>query len=205
MTIKPRVAVHAADAITRVGLASCLERRPHLVPSEMGEADVVVVAVGNADATTLDTLRDLPAPDRARYVLVVGGGWYIDPSAAVACGVRAVLWRAEANPTALVRTVVSVANGQAWLPPTVQGRLLDQVEHVQREVLRPRGLTASGLTAREVDVLRLVSEGMDLSEIAQKMSYSERTIKKIVSSVMGRLGLRNRVHAVSYAIRAGLI
>ncbi|MFD7135404.1 response regulator transcription factor [Streptomyces sp. NPDC059894] len=202
---KPRVAVHAADPITQVGLASCLERRPHVVPAAMEEADAVVVAVETADAATLDILRGLPAPERARFVLVVGGGWYVDPSAAVECGVRAVLWRAEANPAALVRAVVSVANGQAWLPPTVQGRLLDQIEHVQREVLRPRGLTPSGLTSREIDVLRLVSEGMDLSEIAVRMSYSERTIKKIVSSVMGRLGLRNRVHAVSYAIRAGLI
>ncbi|GAA4812143.1 response regulator transcription factor [Streptomyces ziwulingensis] len=202
---KPRVAVYAADPITQVGLAACLERRPQLLPSAVEEADAVVVAVETADAATLDTLRDLPAPERARFVLVVGGGWYLDPTAAVESGVRAVLWRADADPAALVRAAVSVANGHAWLPPTIQGRLLDQVEHVQREVLRPRGLTASGLTAREVDVLRLVSEGMDVSEIAQKMSYSERTIKKTVSTVMGRWGLRNRVHAVSYAIRAGLI
>ncbi|UUU23648.1 helix-turn-helix transcriptional regulator [Streptomyces sp. DSM 40750] len=202
---KPRVAVHAADPLTQLGLESCLDRRPQLEPAALEEADVVLVAVETADATTLDTLRDLPAPERARFVLVVGTGWSVDPSAAVECGVRAVLWRAEANPTALVRTVVRVAAGQAWLPPTVQGRLLDQVAHVQRDVLRPRGLTSSGLSAREIDVLRLVSEGFDLAEIALKLSYSERTIKKIVSSVMARLGLRNRVHAVSYAIRAGLI
>ncbi|MFC4508398.1 MULTISPECIES: helix-turn-helix transcriptional regulator [Streptomyces] len=202
---KPRVAVHAADPLTQLGLTSCLERRPQLTLTPLEEADSVVVAVETADTTTLDTLRSLPAPDRARFTLVVGNGWYADPSAAVECGVRAVLWRSEATPATLVRTVVSVAAGQAWLPPAVQGRLLDQVEHVQREVLRPRGLTPSGLTSREIDVLRLVSEGMDLAEIALRMSYSERTIKKIVSSVMGRLGLRNRVHAVSYAIRAGLI
>jgi DNA-binding NarL/FixJ family response regulator len=54
-----------------------------------------------------------------------------------------------------------------------------------------------------VDVLRLVAEGMDTSYIARKMNYSERTIKKVLADLMRRLDLRNRAHAVSYALRRG--
>ena len=69
----------------------------------------------------------------------------------------------------------------------------------------PRGLTISGLTEREVEVLRLVADGFDTAEIAKKLSYSERTIKNILHDVVSRFGLRNRAHAVAYALREGLI
>jgi len=54
-------------------------------------------------------------------------------------------------------------------------------------------------------VLRLVADGLETSEIASRLSYSERTIKKVLHEVMTRLQLRNRSHAVAYALRNGLI
>jgi DNA-binding NarL/FixJ family response regulator len=85
------------------------------------------------------------------------------------------------------------------------GQLLDHVGQLQRQVLDPRGLTLSTLTVREVDVLRLVSEGFDTAEIAVKTAYSERTVKNILHEVTTRLQLRNRAHAVGHAMRHGLI
>jgi DNA-binding NarL/FixJ family response regulator len=61
------------------------------------------------------------------------------------------------------------------------------------------------MTDREIDVLRLLAEGRELTEIAQKLAYSERTVKNILYGVMKRFQLRNRTQAVSYAHRAGLI
>lgn len=72
-------------------------------------------------------------------------------------------------------------------------------------MLGPRGLTASGLETREVDVLRLIAEGLDTAEIADRMKYSERTVKNILYAMMTRLNLRNRSHAVAYAMRSGII
>lgn len=200
-----RAAVQALDPLTKAGLTACLGAGPQVTLTAVEEAEAVVVAVNSVDASALDLLRSLTAPAQARFVLVADGGWHADPAAVAEHRVRAVLWRAEADVAALVRAVRVVAVGQACLPPVVQGRLLDQLEYIQREVLNPKGLTASGLNCREIDVLRLVSEGMTLSEIADSLSYSERTIKNIVSAAMIRLGMRNRVQAVSYAIRAGLI
>ena len=61
------------------------------------------------------------------------------------------------------------------------------------------------LSAREIDVLRLAADGFDTDEIARKLCYSRRTVANIVHSVIIRLNLNNRTHAVAYAIRVGLI
>ena len=63
----------------------------------------------------------------------------------------------------------------------------------------------SGLTEREIEVLRLVAEGLDTAEIADKLAYSERTIKNVIHDITSRLCLRNRTHAVAWAVREGLI
>ena len=91
------------------------------------------------------------------------------------------------------------------MPPDLLGRLLEQVGRLQRQVLAPRGLAFSGLTPRETEVLRLVAEGHDTSEIASRMCYSERTVKNVLHDLTTRLQLRNRAHAVAYAMREGLI
>jgi DNA-binding NarL/FixJ family response regulator len=61
------------------------------------------------------------------------------------------------------------------------------------------------LTDREIEVLRLLSDGLDTNEVSQRLYYSERTVKNIIHDVTSRLDLRNRTHAVAYAIRQGLI
>jgi DNA-binding NarL/FixJ family response regulator len=116
-----------------------------------------------------------------------------------------VLWRADFTAARFTGSIVSVAEGGGDFPPLLQGRLMDEVQRTYRDVLAPQGLTASGLTEREIDVLRLVSEGFTVEEIAQKLRYSERTVKNVIHGLMKRLNLRNRVHAVAYALRCGLI
>ena len=54
-------------------------------------------------------------------------------------------------------------------------------------------------------MLKLVAEGLETGEIARRLSYSERTIKNVIHDVTSRLGLRNRSHAVAFALREGLI
>jgi DNA-binding NarL/FixJ family response regulator len=83
--------------------------------------------------------------------------------------------------------------------------LLDYVNNLQASVLSPRGLSLTGLSDRELDVLRLVAEGLETSEIAERLCYSERTVKGVVHEITTRLRLKNRAHAVAYAVRHGLI
>lgn len=124
---------------------------------------------------------------------------------AVEFGVSGVLRRADATADRIVHLLQSAAAGNGNLPPDLLGRLLGQVSRMQRQVLAPRGLSHTGLSDRETQVLRLVADGKDTQEIAREMSYSERTVKSVLHDITTRLQLRNRSHAVAYALREGLI
>ena len=91
------------------------------------------------------------------------------------------------------------------MAPDLLGRLLEQMNRVQNNVLAPRGIGPTGFTTREVEVLRLLADGCDTSDIAVQLAYSERTIKNVIHDLTSRLQLRNRSHAVAYAMRAGVI
>ncbi|MEC3993803.1 response regulator transcription factor [Actinacidiphila sp. DG2A-62] len=211
LTDTVRVAVHSSDELTRAGLVSYLRYDRRLSLAETArEADVTVVAAEVANASTLGLLHRLAEdagaePGGLNFVVVVGRRWEADVSAAVDRGVRAVLPRGSFAATEFAQTLISVAQGGGSLPAPLQGALMEQIRVIQREVLAPRGLSASGVSAREVDVLRLLAEGCELADIADRLRFSERTIKYVLYGLMKRLELRNRTHAVSYAIRTGLI
>jgi DNA-binding NarL/FixJ family response regulator len=105
----------------------------------------------------------------------------------------------------LVRAVRTVAAGDAQLSPAVTKRLLEQVaRRLPAAVKRDTG-SLGELTDREREVLRLMAVGMSNAEIASALVVSEPTVKTHVSSVLQKLGLRDRVQAVIYAYENGLI
>lgn len=121
------------------------------------------------------------------------------------CGVVSVLPRRGIATGLIMRAVISSHTGGAMLPETVTRWLVDETRTFQSDMLASNGLQAGGLTPREVDVLKLLADGTDTPHIAQVLSYSERTIKKIIQDMLTRLNLHNRAHAVSYALRVGAI
>ena len=205
---KIRLAARVPDPLSRAGITGYLRIRPdiELLPDgRLAEADVVLLVTDVLGAGIVEELRELGTQTDSRFVLIADRFGDADPLALVELGVVGVLWRAEASAERLAKLVVSAANGVVDLPREVQSRLVADVAKLQRTVLAPKGLTASGLEDRELDVLRFLSEGLDTAEIAKKMRYSERTVKGILYNVTNRLSLRNRVHAVAYAIRAGVL
>jgi len=204
------VVVHAPDPISRSGMTSALGFRPEVrvVAEEALDGVLLHVAVAVADEVddgTVRLLRRLQRLGGARVVLIVTR---IDDAgllAAIEAGACGVLRRAEASPERLVSAIRTAAAGDGTVPPDLLGRLLDQVGQLQRNVLTPRGLSFSGVSDREAQVLRLVADGFDTAHIARQLSYSERTVKNVLHDVTARLQLRNRSHAVAYALRAGII
>ncbi|MFI0485450.1 LuxR C-terminal-related transcriptional regulator [Actinomadura sp. 9N215] len=198
-------AVHAPDPITYEGVVGGVRGRPELSLVEESDAVVVVVVAETVDEQVKKVLRRLSRSVGARPVLIVSDLKEAHLLEVVECGVVAMLWRREARPDGIVRAVVAAAGGNGSLPPDLQGRLLKQVGRIQRGA-NARGLaTATGLADREREVLCLIADGLDTSEIAGKLAYSERTVKNVLHGLMTRLQLRNRAHAVAYALREGYI
>lgn len=208
MTTKISVYVYAHDPISQAGLASQLRSRPEVRIVEEADLDSAQVAVVVADDVSEEATRVVRAIQRngvPRVVLVVTRLDDASMVAGVEAGACGLLRRADARPEVLVEAIRGAANGDGAVPADLLGRLLEHVGRLQRQVLAPNGMTLSGLTEREIEVLRLVSEGMDTAEIAGQLAYSERTIKNIIHDVTARLNLKNRSHAVAYAVRQGLI
>ncbi|MBR8639392.1 response regulator transcription factor [Streptomyces tuirus] len=202
------VAVHAPDPISRAGALSQLRRFPEVELREesgSGPGTVALLIEDVLDDTALTRLRRLVRSEGARAVLVVAALRESELLDVIECGVGAIVWRREATATRLVQAVLAAARGDGDLPADLLGRLINQVGTLHRSAAGRPGAPASGMTAREVDVLRLVAEGLDTGEIASKLSYSERTVKNVMHGLTTRLHLRNRAHAVAHALREGYI
>jgi len=194
-----RVAILAMDLLTRAGLRTELRDRPGIeLLDDPAEAEVVVAV---ADSP----IRELLIPPTCRLVLVADQPGPTELLAAVEHGLAVLVPRAEATTPRLLRAIADAHRGLGDLPPEQLGHLLRGLSELHRDVLAPRDLTLAGLSYRETDVLRLLSEGFDTAQIATKLSYSDRTVKNILQGVLGRLDLRNRTHAVAHAVRLGLV
>jgi DNA-binding NarL/FixJ family response regulator len=214
VTERPQVAekisvlIHANDPVSYAGVASQLRTRPEMAVvdgDDVGAAAVALVVADHVDEEALRVVKAMRANGSRRVVLMAT---HLDDGsllAAVEAGACGLLRRNEAVPETLLKTLARAAEGDGTVPPDLLGRLLEQVSYLQRQVLAPRGLTFSGLSEREIDVLKLVAEGLDTNEVADRLCYSERTVKNVIHDVTTRLRLRNRTHAVAYAVRQGLI
>uniref|UniRef100_A0AAU3GTB1 LuxR C-terminal-related transcriptional regulator n=1 Tax=Streptomyces sp. NBC_01401 TaxID=2903854 RepID=A0AAU3GTB1_9ACTN len=200
------VSVTAPDPISREGAVSQLRRHPEVELREESRPGTVALLIEDAlDETALTRLRRVVRSEGARAVLVVDTIRENELLDVIECGVGAIVWRREATAHRLVQAVLAAARGEGDLPADLLGRLINQVGTLHRGGAGRHGSPALGLTAREVDVLRLVAEGLDTGEIAGKLAYSERTVKNVMHGLTTRLHLRNRAHAVAHALREGYI
>jgi len=109
----------------------------------------------------------------------------------------------DVQPAQLVDAVRIVAGGEALLAPTVTRRLLDRFARELPDREPPPALDS--LTSRELEILRLLAGGLSNAELAERLVVSEATVKTHVSSVLRKLGVRDRVQAVVIAYDAGLV
>ncbi len=208
MTAPIHVSVYAADPVSESGVVGQL-RSQHdlaLLPTDSARPPEVAVIVADlVDEHTIRMIERARRRPQTRVVAVVGrvdGGGVL---AAVEAGVTALLRRVDATRERLVEAIRVAASGEGMLPPDLLGRLLSHDDTAAAPTPAGPRLTFGGLTPRELTVLRLVADGYSTSEIAQRLAYSERTIKNALHDLTSRLQLRNRSHAVAFALREGLI
>jgi NarL family two-component system response regulator LiaR len=105
----------------------------------------------------------------------------------------------DSDPEELVQAIRQVHRGEASLHPMIARKLLQELA---RPLEQPP--TPDPLTQRELEVLRLVAQGLDNQEIADRLVISEATVRTHVSNILSKLHLASRTQAALYALREGL-
>ncbi len=107
----------------------------------------------------------------------------------------------DVGPDDLADAVRRVARGEAILHPRVAARVIQELHGAAREDASP----FAELTERELEVLRLIAEGLSNAEIAERLVISEKTVKSHVSNILSKLHLADRTQAAVYAWKRGLM
>ena len=177
----------AADGSEVVRLADSLKPDVILLNLEMP---------GLSGVAALEKLRDADSP--ARTIIFTAYDTDERILGALRAGARGYLLKGAAR-TEIFDAIRTVHAGGSLLQPVVTGRLLD---HMSREQPSPE---PDPLTPREIEVLALLSQGLQNKEISARLFISERTVKFHVSSLMHKLGADNRTETVTIAAQRGLI
>ena len=200
----------------RAGLTAALQAAGYDVvgQAEDGESAVALAEIEQPDIVLLDVLMPgmsgiealakiaAVAPDAA-VVLLTGSESEEDLIAAVKLGARGYIVK-DMPFDQLVVSIDSVAGGGAALSPVMAGMLFDLTRQLvlHQDLIGTRKPT---LTAREIEVLEMVSDGKTSKQIGDLLYISENTVKNHIRNILDKLGLHSRNEAVLYAVRENLI
>lgn len=159
--------------------------------------DVILMDLMMPELDGLGALQELK-PLGARVIMLTS---FLDAEKALACieaGAMGFLTK-DIQPSDLVDAIRAVYRGEPRLHPEVTKRLMTR----NLNPAPPSGKEV--LTARELDALRCLAQGMTNREIAEKLVISETTVKTHISSILSKLQLADRTQAALYAVRQGLL
>jgi two-component system, NarL family, nitrate/nitrite response regulator NarL len=166
--------------------------------------DVVIMDLNMPGMSGVEATRALAAQAPAsRVVVLTVSGDETSVTEAVLAGACGYLLK-DADVDDILAAIRAAAAGESWVSPRVAGSLLERVRRGGgAPEAAPDGVDA-GLSDRELEVLRLIAQGKENTEIAADLFMSPKTAKNHVSSILAKLQLQNRVQAAVYAARRGL-
>ncbi|HZP43832.1 MAG TPA: response regulator transcription factor [Candidatus Binatia bacterium] len=118
-------------------------------------------------------------------------------------GAKGVILKDSARQT-LMQAIHTVCAGQVWVDPRMAGALVEEISSIGSEGSSGNGRDEHGLTERELEIVRLVASGHKNKEVGATLTISERTVKTHLTNIFQKLGVRDRVGLVMYALRHGL-
>jgi DNA-binding NarL/FixJ family response regulator len=211
-----RVLVVDDHDLFRTGLSSLLGSQSDIDVIAQASGGRMGVRLANElrpDVVLMDLrMPDLEGPEATREILKRDPSTRVvaltvaseDADVAAVVGAGACGFLAKDTPIeGLAVAIRAAAQGAAWLSPRAAEVVLGRVRRNELEQ-EAEPAPAHGLSARELDVLRLVARGMENAEIADELGISTCTAKNHVSNILAKLGLPGRVHAAIYAVRQGL-
>ncbi|MBF9129502.1 response regulator transcription factor [Plantactinospora sp. S1510] len=217
MTEPLRVVIADDQALVRAGFQMILTAKGIDVVAEAADGTDAVDAVRRTrpDVVLMDIrMPELDGLEATRRILTGAAGeprvimlttFDLDHYvyAALTAGASGFLLK-DVTPEHLVAAVRMVRSGDALLAPAITRRLVERF--TRRDPDPPAAhRDLATLTPRELEVLRLLAEGLSNAELAGRLHLSEATVKSHVARILAKLGLRDRVQAVVLAYRAGLI
>src|SRR5215469_1022560 len=209
-----RVVVAAISAVRRSGLEAIVRKNASWklagsLPGIIGftariqelQPHVVIADQAQSDRMFFSAAGDLERAGIGVVVLIdePNVGW---TARALQAGVRAILPR-ESSENEIVSGVVAADRGLVLLDPEITKELASQTRTVTTSENAAHSLEE--LTAREVEVLRLMAEGFGNKQIAARLGISDHTVKFHISSILAKLNVSSRTEAVTQGIRMGLI
>jgi DNA-binding NarL/FixJ family response regulator len=211
-----RVLIADDQSLVRAGFRLVLENHPEL--EVVGEAsngheavhsagrldpDVVLMDIRMPGLDGIAATREITARHPARVLVLTTYDLDEYVYDALQAGASGFLLK-DTPPDQLAAGIRAVAGGEALLAPTVTRRLIEEFARLGPQ-RRARPSELDELTARELEVLRLMARGLSNAEIAETLVLGDTTVKTHVAHVLGKLGLRDRVQAVVLAYESGLV
>lgn len=197
-----RMILEAEHDLTVVGEAADGREAVDLVARARPDVILMDVRMPNMDGISACE-HICGVDDHARVMMLTTFDLDDHVHAALRAGASGFLLK-DAPPEQLVDAIHEIASGNALLAPSVTRVLIDEV--ARRPVSQPDAFPGiSQLTERELDVIKLMAEGMNNAEIATALYLGEATIKTHVGRILAKLSARDRVQAVVAAYESGLV
>lgn len=166
--------------------------------------DVAVIYLSPGDR--IEIIRELLERfPNIKIVVAVDGTDLETQAAALKEGAVGIVQK-DQNPKLLIEAIRQTHHGETWLNQVLLNRLLEKRGSQAKKAFKSwEQLTTDSLTARELDVIKMIGEGLKNKNIAERLSISEATVRHHLSSIYGKIGVEDRLNLIIFAYQKGLV